>query len=194
MNKKKFFLIIIMISNKEIIKNIINFILNNNYLKSKFKHHKQKYSINELLEPLFNILLTGISYREVGKLFNINWTTIYKFHQKIIKLNIFPLYYNFLLNAYLKKNSNNLNYLIVDSTFIVNKKGSELITYNPQIKKHKTCKISLIVDEFNIPINFKLENSLKHDSKLFQEQLKYITENMNLKNKIYLGDAAYDSN
>lgn len=129
----------------------------------------------------------------------------YKSHQKIVKLNIFPLYYNFLLDTYLKKNSNNLNYLIVDSTFIINKKGSELIIYNPQIKKHKTCKISLIFDEFNIPINFKLNNSLKHDwrtdqislfrsHKLFQEQLNDITENLNLKNKIFLGDGRTEQN
>lgn len=76
-----------MIGNSEIIKNIINFIFNHNYLKSKFKHHKQKYSINELfgegnklicslLQPLFYILLNGVSYREVDKLFNFNWTTI----------------------------------------------------------------------------------------------------------------------
>jgi hypothetical protein len=34
-----------------------------------------------------------------------------------------------------------------------NKLGEQFVTYNPQVKKHKTTKVSIISDEFNIPIS-----------------------------------------
>ena len=42
-----------------------------------------------------------------------------------------------------------------DTTFICNKLGEDLTSNNPQIKKHKTSKISIISDDFNIPLEIK---------------------------------------
>lgn len=44
-----------------------------------------------------------------------------------------------------KCNDHNTNLLYIDATSIYNKKGSELVTINPENKKKKVTKLSLIV-------------------------------------------------
>jgi hypothetical protein len=36
----------------------------------------------------------------------------------------------------------------IDSTLIANKLGIDLTSYNIQLKKHKSTKVSLIIDDF----------------------------------------------
>ena len=31
-----------------------------------------------------------------------------------------------------------------------------MVSYNPQLKKHKTTKISIVTDAFNLPVNIKV--------------------------------------
>jgi polysaccharide deacetylase 2 family uncharacterized protein YibQ len=48
-----------------------------------------------------------------------------------------------------------IKYLYTDRvtpTFICNKNGKQLTDYNPQVKKHKTTKISLIIDDLGMTL------------------------------------------
>ena len=42
----------------------------------------------------------------------------------------------------------------IDSTLIANKLGIDLTSYNIQLKKHKSTKVSLIIDDFGVLIDF----------------------------------------
>ena len=64
------------------------------------------------------------------------------------------------------------NYYI---TIVCNKLGKESVGYNMQIKKHKTSKISIITDDFNIYVLVKISVNLiyssSHDSTILYKQL-----------------------
>jgi hypothetical protein len=165
-------------------------------LKNKFNHYNNKYELDELLKCILIILKTGISYRNINGYTSINWNTVYKFHCKLIKYNIFENTYDKILNKYLTLIEKNNNFLYSDTTFICNKLGVENISFNQQIKKHKVTKISIISDDFNIPISVITTTGSIHDSKILNDQLDVLNKKHKEifnQNKIILADAAYDS-
>jgi len=179
----------------EIIKIIENYINNNQELKKIFNHHKQKYKINELLKIVLFILKTGIAYRNIAEIkTNIHWNTIYKFVKKLEKYNIIEEIYKIQSILYVNKLEQPAKYLKTDTSFILNKYGIDDVTYNPQVKKHKTMKISIITDYFNIPIYINSYNSKIHDAEIFSNDIKKFHEKFpTINKKIILGDTAYDS-
>jgi len=142
-----------------------------------------KYNIEDLLNPLLLILNKGITYRDVQQFTHIHWNTIYsslrerirpkgyKFNVKLTKYNVLSNAFNKTVNIYLEhmKPSNSQYY--TDTTFVCNKLGEDLVSNNPQIKKHKTSKISIISDDFNIPISISIDTGSKHDVSIIKEQL-----------------------
>ena len=58
--------------------------------------------------------------------------------------------FTWLSNKYTKSTSVYGNKLYVDSFFVLNKCGIDDIAYNPQIKKHKTTKVSVICNKFKV--------------------------------------------
>ena len=63
-------------------------------------------------------------------------------------------------------------------------------------KKHKTTKISLIIDDFNNPIAVGVYKSTIHDSKIIKSQLDDLYKESPIlfdNNKTLVGDSAYDS-
>jgi len=184
-------------NNDEIlIKKVKEFITNNNQLLKIFTHHKIKYSIDELLKNILIILKTGISYRDIQKYTTINWNTIYKFNLKLTKYNIFERLFNKTIDNYLNEMKNTSTTYFTDTAFICNKLGEDLVSNNPQIKKHKTSKISIISDDFNIPLSIKVDTGVTHDSTILKEQLidfnKKHPQIFNQTN-ILIADGAYDS-
>jgi len=184
-------------NNDEIlIKKVKEFITNNNQLSNIFTHHKIKYSIDELLKNILIILKTGISYRDIQKYTTINWNTIYKFNLKLTKYNIFERLFNKTIDNYLNEMKNTSTTYFTDTAFICNKLGEDLVSNNPQIKKHKTSKISIISDDFNIPLSIKVDTGVTHDSTILKEQLidfnKKHPQIFNQTN-ILIADGAYDS-
>jgi len=87
-------------------------------------------------------------------------------------------------------------HLNIDTTFICNKLGIEDTSFNQQIKKHKTTKISIISDDFNISISVITSTGSVYDSVILNKQLDKLHDKhptiFNNKN-ILLADAAYDS-
>ena len=61
---------------------------------------------------------------------------------------------------------------------------------------YSTNKVSLIIDEYNIPINITINNSKQNDSSILNEQLDTIYNKYPIlfdNNKSLIADAAYDS-
>ena len=89
------------------------------------------------------------------------------------------------------------NLLYTDTTFIINKYGNELVNYNPQIKKYKTTKISIIIDNFKNQLSVGIYKSTAHDSTIINNQLDALLSESPMlfdNTKTLVGDSAYDSN
>ena len=72
----------------------------------------------------------------------------------------------------------------------------DMISNNSQLKKHKTTKISIITDTFNVPLDISVSDSCTHDSVIISNQIKNLAITKPLlcdNNNILIGDAAYDS-
>jgi hypothetical protein len=186
----------------KLIDRINKYIKDDTKLNVLFNHHNQKYTVKKLLKYIIIILKTGISFRNLSNYTSIHWNTIYKFYQKLCKYDILSKVYKIIITDYLTLTVNEcknkkLPYLLyTDTTLISNKLGSELIAYNPQLKKHKSTKISVVVDMFRNPISIKLSASNFYDSKIFNGHLSELKKDHPIlfnSNNILLGDAAYDS-
>jgi hypothetical protein len=181
----------------KIIDNIKKYIYNNDTIKNKFTHFNQKYSIDDLLKPILIILKQGISYRDIQIYTPINWNTIYKFYIKLIKYQIIENTFKLCVNRYLTEIEKPSKVLFTDSSLVINKLGIDQIGYNPQLKKHKTTKFSVITDNFGVPISIDTFNGSCHDALIISKQLNNIHKDfpkLFTNDKILIGDAAYDSN
>ena len=106
------------------IEELYKFILDNDKLKStyNFSNKKQKYKLKDILQSLFYVLKSGISWREfMGP---IKWSSLYYHFSLLTKNGIFKLFYNFLLTKYFGINrTEKLKYTLIDSTVFYNKYG-----------------------------------------------------------------------
>lgn len=185
-----------MLNNKnlKLISIIKKYINNDPKLYVKFNHYNRKYSIDELMPYIIEILEDGISFRKIKS--SISWSTIYKFHQKLVQFKIIENTYDFNVNKYLSNLETLPQNYYTDTTFVCNKLGEESVGYNQQIKKHKTSKISIITDDFNIPVSVSISSGSPHDSTILYNQLDDLHNKHPLlfnKNKTLIADAAYDS-
>jgi hypothetical protein len=145
-----------------------------NYPENVEYHYKY---LNQVFNKWTKFKYIEYHYKYLNQVFN-NWT----------KFNIFQkAYVQLLKNNYFKFNnvrkSKTLN-LFIDTTFIVNKYGEEMITKHPEYKKKKVSKLSVICDDNNhilsvIPVhtsfnNDKKCNVFKHDVKSVQETIDNI--------------------
>jgi hypothetical protein len=183
--------------NSKFIEYIINFINSDQKLNKLFKHHKQKYSINDMFDALLYKLNTGISYNNISDVFkHIKGGNLHYFHKKIIKYDIFVKFYDYYTKTYVDNLADNLTEFYIDSTLIANKQGIDLVTNNIQLKKHKSSKITIITDDFKVPLYFKLTDSNKHDSSVCYDELDIFSKRYPLlctNNKKFIADAGYDS-
>jgi len=164
------------------------------------KRYKVKYSDQYYLNFIFYVLKDVNNWFFISKLKNYN--SKYKYHYKTIynkflfwtKNNVF---YNSFYNYHFKQN---INLLLIDATSINNKYGSENIVINPEYKKKKITKLSIITNKFNFihsiesfDIKNKNENynTSVHDVKMIKKSLNKIIINNNSNYFHLLGDKAY---
>jgi len=181
----------------KIIKKIKDYISYDFNLNKKFNHYNQKYSMDDLLNAIIIIMKKGIKYRDISIYCNINWNTVYKFKMKLVRYNIMELVYKNIINDYLMELNEPTKILYTDTSLIINNLGVDMIAYNPQLKKHKTTKISIITDAFNVPVNINVFNSNINDALIIYTQLDDVytnTQQLCNNDTIFIGDAAYDSN
>ena len=123
--------------------------MNNSTLKPHFTHFKQKIQICELLYWITYAITQNIQlYKLKHKTINISKSTIYNFNNKIAKLKVFDMYHKYITNEYFNLTEGQNKIFHIDSTLILNKLGVDAVLFNYQIHKHKTSKISVVVDNF----------------------------------------------
>jgi len=183
--------------NKKIAKYLVSYINSNELYTNLFKHHKQVYGPQKLFEALLYKLETGIAYNNIcSSKCNIKGGTLFYFHKKLIKNNILTNFYNYYVNEYITRNYNEISELYVDSTLIANKLGIDKKSYNVQLQKHTSTKISIIQDNHKIPIDIIVTNSSVHDAAICIDHITNISnkyQKLCTNNKRLIADAAYDS-
>ena len=163
-----------------------------------------KYSLDQILNVIEYILITGSSWRSltlpVFDNADIRWQSIYYHFQKFTKANVFKKVYLKLLDRYFTKNkSGKLKYLSIDTSFVKNYYASN-VAFNGYCKKKRLSKLSLIVDANGVPISALLAKGNISDQKLFYSNvndtlISIVSQCNNNKHKRYLlADAIYDTN
>ena len=153
-------------------------------------YRKHKYS-NEYYLKMFKFMLIDVTrWKSLTELAEYKGET--DFHYKYLNSvfnkwsskNIFhDAYKQLLQNEYLKlkyiKNNKTIN-LFIDSTFVTNLYGINSIAVNPEYRKKKYSKISIVSDAANVIIAIKHDEThlternkpaFKHDVKLVQSTL-----------------------
>jgi len=70
------------------------------------------------------------------------------------------------LNKYLEQNNHSSKYLSMDSTFVPNKYGEEELGRNVFYKSKIERKITVIVDEKEVPLKINVTKGNTHDAKI----------------------------
>jgi putative transposase len=144
------------------ISEIITKIILKNKNISKFYSHKypnSKYKLTDIINEIIYVLKTGISWRNLRS--SINYNTLYWHFIRFSSNNIFRDAFYYLRNEYSSKTKPNV--LIIDSTFIQNKFGKNLISRNKFFKNKQCNKLSVVTDNFGIPLSVLLDAGNIHD-------------------------------
>lgn len=135
-------------------------VLNNNKLGRNLKSDFDSY-----LDKIFYVLRYGIPWRAI-ECNKLHYTTYHKFYQKLVKLNIFKITYDILVENYCKKNPDKIKILFIDSSMIKNINGKDNTGRNHYDRNRKGNKITVLVNSIGIPLSIVLSPANIHDAKL----------------------------
>lgn len=185
-----------------IVKHIVKLIKTNPTLNDKYfsATKNRKYSLENYLYVILNVLRTGIPWRFVDKFKitkDIHWNSVYKTFIKIVNDKIISECYKTTLLRYLKdKPATKLNIQYTDTSMIHNKYGEEKVGRNMCHKGKKITKVSIITDSKGIPLNAGIYEGNRYDSAILREQLDDKNTNMigtEIRKKTFMADKGYDS-
>lgn len=178
-----------------LIKSIINFIKRypELYKYYNFTYVTQKYSLEDILDGVIEIVKYGKPYRSSK---TIPKSTLHDAYVRLCDRGIITNTYIELLNKYIKKCPNKkFKYIFTDTTCVVNKYGSEKASYFPY-KKRVVTKIAFECLSDGMPIKVMIANGSSNDSKIFKEQLNepYLCDQsiVDQNKKYYIADSLYD--
>jgi len=180
--------------NISFVKIIKNFILSNKKIKYRYmnKYPNSKYPLDVIISDILYVLKTGISWRDCRS--SVNWHSLYWHFRKLSENHIFERIYNVLRNGYVKDNTPDIQ--IVDSTFIINKFGKNKIARNKFFKNKNCNKISMVTDQYGIPLSVLLDSGNFHDLSFIDKHINdlVILNKKNSSKKIsLLADKGYVS-
>jgi hypothetical protein len=167
---------------------------------NNYKNKLKKYDLNLIINEIYYMLKTGLSWRDYRG--PINYNTLFYYNNKLAKERIFEKAYIKLLNDYYKTNKQSkIKYQLIDTTFIRNKLGSENISLNKFYRNKKCSKISLLTDELGIPISIIYDKGSKADISFTKENINKTLIKINTKKymnnnkfkQILLADKGYTS-
>jgi hypothetical protein len=121
-------------------------------------------------------------------------STIYKFFIKLIKYNVIQDTFKAIARYMVK---HKVTTFITDTSLVANKNGSDKVSYNPQLTKHKSTKIYVISDDKGISLDINIYSSNMNDSKILNMHLDTFTNSVNFEknnNNLLLANSGYDSN
>ena len=177
---------------------IKNIIFNSDDIKRYYLkiHPNTKYSLDSILNEIFYVLKTGISWRDLRS--SIKWQSIYFHFQRFVKFNIFKKLYLQLREPYFANNKTDIQ--IIDSTFIANKCGKNKIARNVFFKNKNCNKVSLLTDVNGIPLSVlvnsgNVHNNVHnnvHDNSFINAHINDIAFLNKNKKTLLLADKAYE--
>lgn len=162
--------------------------------------YKVKYSDEYYLNFIFYMLNDINKWSFISKLKDYN--SHFKYHYKSI-YNKFvywsknKVFYNAFYNYYFKSN---INLLLIDATSINNKYGSEFLIINPELKKKKITKLSIVsnsenfihsIEVFDLKTKNINYNTGVHDVIMIKKSLEKIKVNNNSNYFYLVGDKGY---
>ena len=159
---------------------------------------RSKYNYDYYYDMMHIVLKDVVSWRSLKVTKNYSdkkehhHTTIRKMFNKWSSKNVFKIAYDKMMNKMLenenKKNSKKVKNMFIDSTFIDNKTGSELVGVNPMNYKKRVTKLSIVCDDSKNVINIKEFKSTTNDCITIEKTL----EGVRLKGRVNLiGDKGY---
>src|SRR5271156_4749550 len=164
--------------NFDIKKTIIDIILSTKGLQDTYSksHPNTKYSIDLIIDDIFYVLKTGLSWRNVRS--SIKWTSLYWHYSNFVKHHIFLKLFNFFkrqyLHNYIYPSTSPLPIsLFLDSSVIYNKFGVTKLGRNKFYKNKRCTKLSLLTDSKGFPLSVFLMKGNYHDTSIFH---KHITD------------------
>jgi transposase len=132
---------------------------------------KPIYSYNKYIKIFLEKLETGLSWQKLEDIYGISKSQLQITFAKWTNYDIFKKAYEYFLKKYRLYIDN--EYAYVDTTTILNKYGFiDSVHYNPfESGKHKSNKLSCIVNNNGIPLGIKLSNGNIHDITLLLDTL-----------------------
>lgn len=169
---------------------IKNIILNSDDIKRYYlkTHPNTKYSLDNILNEIFYVLKTGISWRDLRS--PIKWQSIYFHFQRFVKHNIFKKLYLQLRDTYFSNNKTDIQ--IIDSTFIANKCGKNKIARNVFFKNKNCNKVSFLTDVNGVPLSVLVNSGNVHDNSFIDAHINDIAFLNKNKKTLLLADKAYE--
>ncbi len=150
------------------------------------KQSHSKYDIDTIINDIIYVLKTGVSWRALRS--PIHWQSVYYHFKRFVKMNIFTKLFKMIRNKFISKNN---KVLIIDSSFIGNKNGKNLLSRNKYYKNKNCAKLSCVTDINGLPLSIIVNRGTIHDTQFFNRHLLDIPKQFH--NIILLGDKGYVS-
>ena len=189
-------------NNESINIRILMEILINNLKKHKNLAYARnvKYTTMDFINGIFDVLDNGTYWRRYkgtvpGKYLNAK-------HNEYCNMGVYDCMYYIILQIYFNDSKyEKLKHQSIDSTFIRNLYGIEMIQRNPHHKNKNGIKVSSINDTNGVPISYAIGKGATNDSKIAKIQINHsfvelntnkVKNNNRYKQNMY-ADAQYDS-
>lgn len=145
-----------------------------NALNNKKTGRKLKRTFKHYIDNIFYVLKYGIPWRAI-KNTKIHFTTYHKFFKKLVSLDIFNILFKIISKKYYNNNKDKCKNLFIDSSMIKNINGRENLGRNHYDRNRKGNKITVLVNEFGMPVSLTVAAANTHDSKLIMSSINSST-------------------
>ena len=131
----------------------------NRLLKNKKNRRPIKMPYMYILVNIIKVLKTGMQWKYLS-LDNISYKTVNKYFNFWSRNDIFSKsYYHLLSFLKHKKKKLKTSFLVTDTTFIKNYLGVDNLGKNPTDRGRKANKLSIIINDQNIPLSLSLHKA-----------------------------------
>jgi putative transposase len=148
-----------------------------------------KATFDETFECIAEVVRTGVPWRSL-KCNHVASITVFKTMHKWANANLFEIAYQRLLKLYARRRRP--RHYAIDSTFVKNIYGRDVVGRNPTDRGRKATKFSVVVDDLGVPHAFLYTGANVSDMVLFERTLDTSLVQLHPKTPMY-ADKGYDS-
>ena len=143
---------------------------------------------SEVIDDIFHVVRTGIQWRELRPK-RVSYITVFKTMHLWMSASVFRKAYVRLLRLYSRKRRP--RYLCLDSSYVKNIYGRDVVGRNPTDRGRRATKLSAVVDDLGVPYSLRCDPGNMSDMKLFGPALSSIMKGVD--NVELFADKGYDS-